>query len=232
MSDEPAPDAPAVDPEALLDRLVDEGVVDERADGELSTTEEFESSHAVYRDTYLDLDDDAFRASVADAFELDEEEAAAGIEELGVTRAELAAYLALGSFLEDPPGPAERATMAAMVVELDPPSPVPSGQTELDDGSYEAFLADHPDAVVFVWRRDCAPCERMKDELDDLLAALPAGHAVAGIDGGTEDGFRRAYEVTAAPTTLCFRDGDVVAREDGRVTVDGFADLVERAYGD
>ena len=229
MSGEPAPD---VDPEALLDRLIDEGAVDEREDGELHTTEAFESSHAVYRDTYLDLDDDRFRAAVADAFGIEEDEATAGIEELGVTRAELAAYLALGSFLEDPPGVHELATMAAMVVELDPPSPVPSSQTELDDGSYEAFLADHPDAVVFVWRRDCAPCERMKDDLDRLLEAVPAGHAVAGVDGGTEDGFRRAYEVTAAPTTLCFRDGDVVARDDGRLSVDGFVDLLERAYDD
>lgn len=229
MSADPTAD---VDPEALLDLLVGEGVVDETAEGELVATEAFESTHAVYRDTYLELGDDEFRGTVAEVFGIDESEAAARIEELGVTRAELAAYLALRSFLETPPTPIELATMAAMVVEVDPPSPVPDSQTELDDESYESFLAEHPDAVVFVWKRDCAPCERMKDDLADLLAAVPADRGTAGVDGDAAEAFRTAYEVTSAPTTLVFRDGELVDRATGRLTVAGFADLLEDADAD
>lgn len=220
-----------VEPEALLDRLVDAGVVDESADGELTATRPFESVHAVYRDTYLEVDDERFRGTVAEVFDIDEAEAATRIEELGVTRAELSAYLALGSFLEESPSPVELATMAAIVVEVAPPSPVPDGQRELEDDDYEPFLASHPDAVVFVWRRDCAPCDRMKGDLDALLDRLPANGAVAGIDGGSADAFREAFEVDSAPTTLVFRDGDLAARESGRLRPVEFADLLERADG-
>ena len=226
MSGNPTAD---VDPGALLDRLVDEGAVDETAEDELVATEAFESTHAVYRDTYLEIGDDEFRGTVAELFGIDESEAAARIEELGVTRAEIAAYLALRSFLEDPPAPIELATMAAMVVEVAPPSPVPEFQTELDDGSYESFLAEHPDAVVFVWKRDCLPCERMKHDLEALLATVPDGYGTAGVDGDAAEAFRAAYEVTSAPTTLVFRDGELVDRATGRLRVAGFADLVEGA---
>ncbi|QLG60540.1 thioredoxin family protein [Halorarum salinum] len=228
MSDAPPAD---VEPEALLDRLVDAGVVDEAPDGELTATRPFESVHAVYRDTYLEVDDERFRGTVAEVFDVDEAEAATRIEELGVTRAELAAYLALGSFLEESPPPVELATMAAIVVEVAPPSPVPVGQRELADDDYESFLADHPDAVLFVWRRDCAPCDRMKGDLDALLDRLPANGAVAGIDGGSADAFREAFAVDAAPTTLVFRDGDLAARESGRLRPGEFADLLARADG-
>ncbi|WP_313692777.1 thioredoxin family protein [Halorarum halobium] len=223
---------PDVDPDALLDRLIAADVVDEADDGELTATTEFESAHAVYRDSYLELGDEEFRRSVADVFDIDGAEAADRIEELGVTRAELAAYLTLQSFLEEPPGAVELATMAAMVVEVAPPSPVPDGQRELEDEDYEAFLAEHERAVVFVWKRDCVPCERMKDDLDELLAELPEDHAVAGVDGGAVGAFRREFEITAAPTTLRFADGELVARAEGRLRADGFADLLERAFGE
>ncbi|WP_435126786.1 thioredoxin family protein [Halobaculum sp. D14] len=230
MSTDPAAD---VDPEALLDRLVAAGVVDEFDDGTLVTTDEFESTHAVYRDSYLDADDARFHDSVADAFGLDRSEAERRVDELGVTRAELAAYLALQSFLDDPPAQPALATMAALVVEIEPASPIPDGQHELTDETYEMFRTEHPDAAVFVWKRDCKPCEAMKADLPEILDALPADVESAGVavgDDATE--FLRAFDVSKAPTLLLFRDGDVADRLEGRQQPLDVKEAADRVYGD
>jgi thiol-disulfide isomerase/thioredoxin len=136
-------------------------------------------------------------------------------------------------FLEDPPDRERLAVMAALVAEVGPGSPVPAVETltELDDGSWRGFLGDHPDAVVTVWKHGCEPCEAMKADLPAILEALPRRVAVAGVDGEACPSFRRAYEVSAAPAVLCFRDGDLRATETGRKRPATLADLFESVYG-
>lgn len=232
MSDgsDPERDLPT-DPNALVDHLVEAEVLRERADGQLVVRPEFQRAFGPYLDDLLDADDEAFRDAVADAFWLDAAEAEARIEEFGVTREELAAFKALRVFLDEKPEVVELATMAAIVADANPPSPVPDALTELDDETYEPYLDAHPDAVVFAWKRKCAPCEVMKEELDDILAVLPEGHDAAGVDGDLSAGFRARYELTAAPSVLCFRDGDLVETAEGRQRPDDVAALVDRVYG-
>lgn len=232
MSDAPDPELTPDDPRALVDHLVELKVLRERADGQLRRRPEFQRAYRTYCDVYLDADDEEFRDGVADAFWLDPEEAEARIEEFGATREELAAFLALRSFLDDDPDQVELATMANLVVGAHPPSPVPDVLTELDDETYEPYLDAHPDAVVFAWKRNCAPCEVMKEELDDVLAAVPDGLDVAGIDGELSAGFRAEYELTAAPSVLCFRGGELAETADGRQRPEEVAALVDRVYGD
>lgn len=233
MSDDPDPAAPApADPTELADRLVAAEVLRERTDDRLAVRSEFQRTYAVYRDVYLDADDEEFRDGIADAFWLEPDEAAARIEEFGVTREELAAFLALRSFLDEEPETVDLATMASLVVDANPPSPVPESLTELDDETYEPYLDAHPDAVVFAWKRNCSPCEVMKEEFDEVLAALPEGHDVAGVDGGLSADFRSTFGLTAAPSVLCFRDGELVETAEGRQRPDDVAVLAERVYGD
>lgn len=230
MSDAPDP-SETLDRTELVGRLVEAEVLTERADGQLVARPEFERVHDTYRRKHRNTDDEAFRDAIADAFWIDPEEAAARIEETGVTRAELAAYEALRAFLDDDPETVELASMAAIVVGANPPSPVPDALTELDDETYEPYLDAHPDVVVFAWKRDCPPCEAMKEELGDILDALPDDHAVAGVDGGLSAGFRAEFDLTVAPSVLCFRGGDPVETAEGRQRPDDVAALVERVYG-
>jgi thiol-disulfide isomerase/thioredoxin len=217
------------DPEAALDDLLDAGLVDERPDGTLVATEDLESTRRIYRDTYADADESVVVETVVDLFDVDEETAAKRLDSGELTREELIGFLSLRSLLDDADD--ERlAVMAALVARISTGSPVPDAVETLDDDEWEAFLDDHPDAVVTVWRHDCAPCEALKTDLDEVLAALPDRVAVAGVDGEAVDGFRRAFDVDSAPAVCCFRDGDLVATVTGRKAPSDYADRFDEVY--
>jgi thiol-disulfide isomerase/thioredoxin len=247
----PAPDldpgSNGVDPGALLDSpearfefLLEWDVLAEHEDGSVTTTESFEYDRGLYHDTYGDADEATFHRTVAELFDLPESEAAERIEEHGVTREEVVVYLAIRAHVEDvaeerdrdPPdlGTGALALLAGMVTEAAPPSPVPDGMRELADEDYGAFLEDHGDAVVFVWKRDCDPCESMKLQLEETLAALPEGVAVAGVDGESVRSFRESFDVSAAPTTLVFAGGDLVDTHEGYRSPEALGAAFAAAY--
>ncbi|WP_435063631.1 thioredoxin family protein [Halobaculum sp. EA56] len=237
MSANPNPGAPPDPPdtEALLDRLIEVGAVREDDDGTLHVSSTLHDVLDLYGQSYGDLPEREFTEAVADAFGLDYSEAVRRIDEEGVTREEFVAYLALRAHFEDVdepvPDPVERATMAAVVTEIEPATPVPQAMPELADEDVEAFLSEHGEAVVFVWRLRCDPCDRMKAEIEETLDALPEGVAVAGIDGEAASAFRSRVDVDAAPAVVCLRDGEAVAVETGYRSPAAVADLVADALG-
>ncbi|WP_318570362.1 thioredoxin family protein [Salinigranum marinum] len=225
--------APAnVDAEAALDRLIDSGVVDEDDDGTLTTTEAYERIRAVYHDSYGGIEEEQLTATLSDLFDVDHGTAAAYVDENDVTSADLVAYLSLQSALDPVPDRPTLATMAALVVDVDPGSPVPGRLEELDDRSYEAFLAENPDAVLTVWRTGCHPCEAMKDDLDEILERVPDGVAVAGLDGESVPSFRLAYGVDSAPAVLAFEDGELADSLSGRRSPFALEQFFSTVYAD
>jgi hypothetical protein len=231
--------------EDALDALIDAGLVAERDDGSLVTTDAFESTRRVYRDSYAGVDDAVFRTTVADVFGVNESTAAERIDAGAITRDDLIAYLSLraefdgeasgmpreaGGGAGATPDDERLATMATLVAELSPGSPVPDAVRELDDESWPAFLDDHPDAVVTVWRHDCAPCEALKADLDAVLSTLPEAVAVAGVDGESVPDFRRTFDVHTAPAVCSFRAGDLEDVTTGRQSPDAYADRFAAVY--
>lgn len=228
-SDLDAEEVPNPDPEAALDDLIDAELVDERPDGTLVATEEFESTRRIYRDTYADADEAVVVETITDLFDVDESTAAARLESGEVTREELIAYLSLQSHFDDV-GDGRLAVMAALTAQISTGSPVPEGIDALDDDEWAAFLEDAPDAIVTVWRHDCAPCEALKTDLDEIRSALPDGVDVAGVDGEAVPEFRRAFDVDSAPAICCFRDGDLVATVTGRKSPADYAERFDDVY--
>ncbi|RDZ65376.1 thioredoxin [Haloferax sp. Atlit-12N] len=218
------------DPETALETLIEAGAVDEAPDGTLSTTEEFEKTLAVYHDIYGAVSTEEFHQTVSDLFGVAPENVEARLDEFGVTRADVVAYLAAKSFLDVPVEQDSLLVMAGLLVEMTSSSPVPSALDELDDGTFESYLADHPDAVVLVWRRFCEPCDAMKEDLDAILDRVPDGVAAAGVDGEAADEFCRRFDVESAPTVLCVRDGELRERASGRQTPDEVSGLFDRVY--
>lgn len=220
------------DPEHLFEQMVDADVLAVGADDTVTTTDDFEAVRDLYHDIYVDLSEDEYHRSLADAFGLDGPEAAAqAIEDLDITREQFIAYLALNSYLDERFTRDERAQMAAVVTEAGPSSAVPAAVEELDDDTFESFLADHPDAVLTVWRRNCGPCQAMKDDLDAILAAIPDGVAVGGIEPVPPSAFRRAHGVDVAPAVLVFADGEEVDRFTGRTDPETLEAAFEAAFG-
>ncbi|WP_284012479.1 thioredoxin family protein [Halobaculum litoreum] len=222
------------DTEALLDRLIEVGAVREDDDGTLRISAALHDIVDLYEQSYGDLPEQEFTEAVADAFGLEYSEAVRRIDEQGVTREEFVAYLSLRAHFEDEdepvPGPVERATMASIVAEIAPATPVPPEMDELEDDDVEAFLAEHDRAVVFVWRLRCDPCESMKAEIAATLEALPDDAAVAGIDGEAAPTFRRRFEVDTAPAVVCVADGEAAAVETGYRSPEAVAALVDDAF--
>jgi thiol-disulfide isomerase/thioredoxin len=220
-----------VDPEAALDRLIDDGVVDEADDGALTTTEAYEKTRVVYHDTYGGADDETLANALADVFDVDHDTAAAYVDEHDVESADLVAYLSLQSVLDPVPDRPTLAVMAALVVDIGPGSPVPDQLDELDDDGYEAFLEEHPDTVVFVWKTGCHPCDAMKDDLDAILDRVPDGVAVAGVDGEAVPSFRLDYGVDSAPAVLAFEGGELVESLSGRRSPVALEQFFSVVYG-
>ncbi len=219
--------------DAHIETLLAEGVLDhDESTDELTTTDAFQKDLHVYYDTYLSVDDDEFHRSVAEAFDLPSPAVAAEhVERHGVTREELATYLALYARLE---GYASDvlAEMAALVVEVEPKSPVPATLDELDDESYDAFLEANERAIVTVWKRGCSPCEGMKEDLDEILARLPDDAAVGGLDGEQCPEFCRSQEVNSAPAVVFYEDGKRLDAVTGRTSPGPLADRAGELYGD
>ncbi|ELZ72727.1 thioredoxin family protein [Haloferax volcanii] len=218
------------DPETALETLIEAGAVDEAPDGTLSTTAEFEKTLAVYHDIYGAVSTEEFHRTVSELFGVAPENVEARLDEFGVTRADVVAYLAAKSFLDAPVGQDHLLVMAGLLVEITPSSPVPDALDELDDDSFESYLAAHPDAVVLVWRRFCEPCDAMKADLDAILDRVPDGVAAAGVDGEAADEFCRRFDVDSAPTLLCVRDGELRERASGRQTPAEVAAVLDRVY--
>ncbi|SFR93645.1 Thioredoxin [Halomicrobium zhouii] len=217
--------------DSYVDALVAKGVlVEDDVTGELATTDEFEQDRHVYYDTYLDVTEAEFHQAVADTFGFDSAEAAAEhVERHEVTREEFATYLTLYATLEDC-SVAELAEMASIVTEVGPQSPVPESVVELDDECYGDFLTTHNRAVVTVWKRGCAPCDAMKEELDDVLAAFPGDARVAGLDGEQCPGFCKEYEVNAAPAVVLFEDCEMLDVRTGRTKPETLAEWAADVY--
>ena len=219
-------------PEERLEILEAEAVVTTDADDAVYLTKEFESTRGIYHDSYIDVDEAEYHQAVADVFRIDPEEAAERVDELGVTREQFIALLALNSHIEGEYPLTERAHMAMMISDLAPESPIPDAVIELDDDSYGEFLAEHDRAAITVWKLFCSPCDRMKDELDGTLASFPDGVAVAGIDGEDAPSFRREFEVEAAPSVLFFEDGECVESLRGYQPPEAIEAACSDVYGD
>lgn len=216
------------DEEARLDYLISEGHLVVHEDDSISVAESFEKARGVYADTYVGSDDEQFHRTVADLFDLSVEEAASSVDERDLTRWELATYLALRSELEaDLPQDVEL-ELAALLVAAGEATPVPPELPEVDDE--ESFLDDPGDTVLFVFARNCNPCEKMKAELDGIRATIPEGVTSLGADGGTVSAIRRAYGVEVAPTVLLFADGDLVNKLEGYTAPADLGEAIAAAY--
>ncbi len=210
--------------DALFDALLAEGVVTEN--GTVSLSEEFEHRWSIYLDTYASVTTEAFEESVADAFDISREEA----RNSNVTRAGFSYYLALRAQLDGEYTGSELGLMADMVARIGPSSPVPEDVDALTDETYPDFIADNPDCIVSVWKRDCEPCEAIADRLPEIRSALPDGVAFAGINGDDVVAFRREFDVTSAPSFLCFRDGECRETVTGNVETDALSKSLRAVY--
>ena len=65
---------------------------------------------------------------------------------------------------------------------------------------------------------------------DEVVATVPEGVAIAGVDGVAVDEFRQAFDVSTAPAVLLFRDGDLRQTLAGRQAPSDVDEAVQSVY--
>lgn len=91
----------------------------------------------------------------------------------------------------------------------------PRGFTPIAGEEIEAFIADHPAAVIYFWRPDCEPCDTVRADLEalDEREFFPPEMGRGAVNGQScAELIADEYDVGVAPTTLFCRDGRVDAR--------------------
>lgn len=61
----------------------------------------------------------------------------------------------------------------------------------------------------------CPPCKKMEPVLKSLQANNPGKFTLVKVDGGNDEDVLKAYNVTALPVFIIFKDGKQVWRKDG-----------------
>ncbi len=97
------------------------------------------------------------------------------------------------------------------------------GKTAVAEMSTEAFNnAINASPVVLVdfgavW---CPPCKKMEPVLQQVKQNLPAKFELVKVDGGNDAAVMKAYNVTALPVFIVFKNGKQVWRRDGIATAE------------
>jgi thiol-disulfide isomerase/thioredoxin len=134
-----------------------------------------------------------------------------------VADSELIAHLcALSEWLSE--APFETLVPTALVIqafEVGPPpaAGVPEGFVPVLGAQLDSVIALHRQALVYVWREDCPPCEVMREDLETLDAELTddvGQFAVYGPNWATQ--LEQTYDVTGGPVLLFAADGAVRSR--------------------
>lgn len=77
----------------------------------------------------------------------------------------------------------------------------------------DIFMDLFPNAIVYVWREDCDPCDVMKEKFDEIFGEPPDDLALFAIYGPDYARFlEEEYDITGGPATLFMLDGEVDVR--------------------
>ncbi len=82
---------------------------------------------------------------------------------------------------------------------------------QLTAASFQQAVLESPVPVlVDFWSPGCAPCRRIAPILDQLAAEADRRFAVGKVNAWEEDALAVRYRVSALPTLLVFKGGEVV----------------------
>ncbi|MFC7229743.1 thioredoxin family protein [Salinirubellus salinus] len=206
----------AADSGALLDRLLDEAVVEPATEGDrLRLTDGFTDRLDAVRTTVEDLDSSALRehvsAVVDDAAEVD-----ALVDAGDHDEALLVGYLAVAESVQSFTH-ADRLRVLPVVDALcrEPPAAhgSPAAFTPVHGDRLPFLLRVHPEAVVYIWLDDCRDCDEMRTTLDELYHEAPDDIAFFSVYGPDSPRLlKERFEVPGGPATLFVHGGTVDAR--------------------
>ena len=86
--------------------------------------------------------------------------------------------------------------------------------TDLDKKSFDAFVKNGISVVDF-WATWCGPCKIMGPIFEEAAGELKGKVSFGKVDVDSNHDLAQKFEVMSIPTTIFFKDGEVVDQEVG-----------------
>lgn len=203
-----------MDPQDILDTLVESRIVGVDSDDEIHVTETFEERIDSRVESIHTLTGEELEGRLRKV--TDDEAQLHALVPLSEDHPEyLATFLRISDEVPDLP-PETRVLLAIVLRNVQrsfpPASGVPDSFVPVHGDQLDIVLPLCGAGVLYVWREDCEPCDTMKDELETILAGDEGLVRLAVFGPDWVDLLRDEYDVTGGPTTLFVRDGAVDAR--------------------
>jgi thiol-disulfide isomerase/thioredoxin len=203
------------DPEALLDRLIEAGVLVEIDAGRLEPSAAFRRERRASRDDLATADVAAVRERFAER---------AGVDPDALTEDLLADARAIRRLDDDVDRRAAAVAADALERFVDDAvaEGVPEGFVPVRPGEVRSFLDRHEASVLYFWGDDCDPCEAVRLEFEGLVreGRVPDEVALGAVYLGTDAQVGTAeveliageWQVASVPTTLFFAGQSIDTR--------------------
>jgi thioredoxin 1 len=79
--------------------------------------------------------------------------------------------------------------------------------TELNEGTFDAFIKDNKTVMIDCWAPWCRPCRMLAPVIEELAEELKGKVAVAKLNTDDNQGIAVRFGINAIPTLLIFKDG-------------------------
>ena len=204
-------------PDEVLSRLTAATLLEEDPDqGLVRLSESYQSQVEGTLDELEGVSSEQLRTIVAER--RDEEETRRLLDVCEGDPELIARYLAVTEMTDDYDFE-ERLRLLPVLEQFTRPAP--------DSGAPENFTPTHPDrlpfvlnlyrrAVVYVWRDDCPPCDRMKSDLESVVSGMETDLALLAVYGPDDPQLLYdRYNVRGGPITLFVLEGEVDSRLHG-----------------
>lgn len=86
---------------------------------------------------------------------------------------------------------------------------------ELNDSNFDSTVASSPALLVDFWAPWCGPCRMIAPVIEELAKELAGRVTVAKVNVDEAPAVSAAQKVTAIPTLLIFKNGQLVDRSTG-----------------
>jgi len=90
-----------------------------------------------------------------------------------------------------------------------------TGVVEVTDLNISAVIRDNENVLVDCWAEWCGPCRTVGPVIDELAVEFAGIVTVAKCDADANPAVLRSYQISAIPTLLLFRNGQMMGRLTG-----------------
>lgn len=98
----------------------------------------------------------------------------------------------------------------------------------LTDSTFQSFLSENPVALIDFTATWCGPCQLLKPTIEELATQYAGKAGVAMVDIDENSSIAGQFSISAVPTILVFKGGQVVEQLIGMNPKKKYAEILDR----